>query len=563
LGSPVRSDVWLDAAMAVTTGIGIFICAFQVFAIAGWFTPTMVVTMVVLGIILALPQLPDWMRQMRLRETPLALSWLEKLGLAVIALMAVTTLASPLLQPAEWDELMYHLPYAREVARDGSLGIYEWLRYPWFPYNYNLLYAGALMTVSDVFPHLLNALAGWTSVLIVYRLGVLHLDRVIASLGAAIWFGLGDYTSAYIDNGVALFILAACAALWWWRESPPRDGARWLALAAFFLGVAAGSKYQALMVLPPLGIFVLWHERRPRVLAGTLLCFLVPCAYWYVRNAFATGDPFNPIGGRVFGFTNWNLDDYRWQFQDLRNHAAWPKPILWAILVVPFSMHWKRTAALRAAVIFCAYSLFIWMLTSRYPRYLAMAYPLLALTTATGWQTLFGGIVATLRETMPERRGMALDRAGRWLAIALMIVAVIVTFEKTRRKAGMIAVTPEQREVFLRQHVRGYAVMNHLREHAMSRVYQIGLESTIYYGPRPVWGDVFGPWRYADFIPLAPADLARKLSAEGFEFIAVSLTVASDLEARPGFGDHFTLMHEKDDAKAYRLRQYEHDDRTP
>jgi hypothetical protein len=366
--------------------------------------------------------------------------------------------------------------------------------------------------------------------------------------------GLGDYSSAYIDNGVALFILAACAALWRWREAPDA-----LVLAAFFLGLAAGAKYQALMALPPLGVFVLWRERRARVLATALLCFLLPCGYWYARNALLTGDPFNPVGGRVFGFTNWNLDDYRVQFQDLRGRAGWPPPMLWPVLAAPFGKRWQHSAALRAATVFCACSLLIWAVTSRYPRYLSFAYPLLALTAAAGWLTLFDGVAAAWRKTFPQRgRGIALDRARRWLVAAPMIAAAVVAFGMTARRAQMIAVTPAQRDAVLRQRVPGYAVMNELREHATGRVYQIGLESAIYYGPRPVWGDVFGPWRYADFIRLAPAELARKLWAEGFEILAVSLPTARDLEARPGFADHFIPMYAEDGAKAYRIRPSEH-----
>jgi hypothetical protein len=235
LGSPARSDVWLDAAMSVTIGIGIFICVFQAFAIAGRFTPVVVSAMLALGIVAALIQLPGWIRQVNLRAAPPAWSWREKACVVVVALIALTRLTPPLAPPTESDELMYHLPYAREVMHSSSLVILEWIRYPWFPFNYQLLYAGALMVLSsDVFPHFLHALAGWTSVLIVYRLGVLHLDRVAACLGAAICLALGDYWSARIDNGVALLVLAACTALWWWREAPPRNGARWLALAAFF-----------------------------------------------------------------------------------------------------------------------------------------------------------------------------------------------------------------------------------------------------------------------------------------------------------------------------------------
>lgn len=563
LGAPPRRDVWLEAAIAVAAGIGIFICIFQAFAIAQQLTAGVVVAAVVVGVVAAIPQVPGWLRQVKAREVSPQLSWLEKLGLIVVAVVAVPTLVAPLAPPAVFDELMYHLPYAREVAESGSLGIYEWLRYPWFPYNFNLLFAGALLVGDDVFPHFLSALAGWVSVLIVYRLGVMHINRVVACIGAAIWLGIGDYTSALIDMSVALFVLAACACLWWWRETPAPRPARWLLLSAFFLGVAVGSKYQALTVMPLLGIFVLWHERRPRVIALALLCFLVPCVYWYARNAIQTGDPFNPIGARIFGFTNWNAQDYKLQLQDVRDHSSLPNGFIWAVLAVPFSAYWKRSPALRAALVFCAYSLFVWSLTSRYPRYLTASFPLLALTAAVGWQAIFSAISARLRRAMPalDRSG-GLDRAGRWFAVILLAAGVGVILHLTRIKAATVAATPLQREAFLRSRVPGYEVMKYLREHATGRVYQVALSEATYYGPSPVWGDALGPWRYADFIALPPAEYARKLADLGFEAMAVSAATVPVLEAQPGFHDHFAVMYEKDNAKAYRILD-DKNDRKP
>lgn len=559
IGVPMRRDVWLETAMAIATGIGIVICVFQAFAIAGRFNAIVVWTVVGIGVAVALVQTPGWLREVRAREVPAALSWLEKLGMVVLAVLAVPTLVAPLGLPVAFDELMYHLPYAREVARTGSLGIYDWLRYPWFPYNYNLLYAAALMVGDDVLPHFVNGLAGWLSVWIVYRLGVVHVNRVVACVGAAIWLGLGDYSGALIDTSVALFVLATCVALWWWRESP-RTGARWLALAAFFLGVAAGSKYQALTVTPLVAVFVLLHERRPRVLAVALVCFLIPCVYWYVRNAVMTGDPFNPIGARVFGFTNWNMQDYRMQFQDVHEHSNPPNLLLWAVLAVPFSAYWKRSAALRAAAVFCVYSLFVWSLTSRYPRYLTASLPILALTAAVGWQTIFGAIALRMRRAMPQRDlGGGLDRAGRWLGVALLVVLVTFSVHQTRRKAALFAITPLEREAVLRRHVPGYMVMDYLRQHTTGRVYQIALIEATYYGPNPVWGDALGPWRYSDFIVLPPPDFARKLAGLGFEAIAIDAANAPLLEAQPGFLDQFALMYEKDGAKAYRNLQYKND----
>jgi hypothetical protein len=191
-----------------------------------------------------------------------------------------------------------------------------------------------------------------------------------------------------------------------------------------------------------------------------------------------------------------------------------------------------------------------------------MVFPLLALTAGVGWQAICSGSAAKLRQAMPhsERSG-ALDRVGRWLLIALLVAGAGVAFNHARQWTQRIVVTQKQRDALLPRHVPGYAVMNYLRQHTTCRVYQFGLKTSIYYGPREIWGDLFGPWRESDFIHLPPAELARKLSAQGFEIVVALSTMAARLEAQPGFRDHFTLLYEKDDAKAYRIRP--HDDPAP
>jgi hypothetical protein len=557
IGAPPGRDGALEIAMAAAAGLGLVICAFQAIALARALNAAAVIAVVGLGLLAAAWQLPGWRRELRARGASPAppVTWLDGLALAALALVALPVLVAPLAPPLVFDELMYHLPYAREVARTGLLGIDDWLRYPWFPYNFNLVYAGALLVGDDVLPHLLSAFAGGLSVWMVYRLGLLHASRLTGAVAAAIWLAIGDYSSALIDTSVALFVLAACTVLWWWRESGPApEGPRWLALAAFFLGVAAGSKYQALTVLPLVAVFVLRRERRPGVLALALVCFLLPCIYWYARNAVMTGDPFNPIGARVFGFTNWNAADYKNQLDDVRAHAAWPNGIFWTVVFAPFGLSWKRSAALRAAAVFTAYSLFVWALTSRYPRYLTASVPLIALVAAVGWQVLLGGLAGGLARRLPRQSASgALDRAGRRLGVLLLVGGVGASFYLTREKLALVAVTPAERTALLEERVHGWAVMNYLREHATGKVYQIALSESSYYGPSPVWGDAIGPWRYSDFILLPPADFARKLAGLGFEAVAANAQYAAYLESRPGFLDHFALMYEKDGAKAYRI----------
>lgn len=557
LGAPVHRDFWLEMAMATALGVGIFICVFQALGIAGLLNVPGVLLPVAVGFAAACVQFPAWLRQARTLEPGPSLTWVEKAGLAALALVALPTLVAPLAPPAAFDELMYHLPYARQVAQSGTLGIHEWLRYPWFPYNYNLLYAGALLVGDDALPHFMNALAGWLSAWMVYRLGVQHLNRVLACAAAGIWLGIGDYSNALIDMGVALFVLSAWIALWWWNEShaaQPSQGARWLALAAFFLGLAAGSKYQALTFLPLAAWFVVRRERRPAVWAVGLVCFLLPCVYWYARNAVMTGDPFNPIGAKLFGFSNWNLADYKNQVDDVRAHAALPNFLIWPVVLAPFSLAWRRSPAVHAAIVFCAYSLLVWVLTSRYPRYMTASFPLFALVTVLGWQVLLRWIVAGLRRLLPAsaRAGWPV-RAGSVAVGLFLAVLAAVSFRHATRELAKVSPTPATRAAFLRENVPGYGVMDYVREHASGRVYQIALSEAIYYGPNPIWGDTLGPWRYADFPLLPAAEAARRFAGLGFEAIVMPDAVARTVAGHGDFDRHFALMYEQDGAKAYRI----------
>lgn len=557
VGAPARRDAGLEAAMAVALGMGLFIVGFQALAIAGAFGLVGVLGLIALGVGAAALQAPAALGAWRTAHGTggrAPLSWLDKGALTVLALVAIPALVAPLAPPAAFDELMYHLPYARTVAQTGTLGIHDWLRYPWFPYNFNLLYAAGLLVSDDVLPHLVNGLAGGLGVWMVYRLGLQHVNRVVACGGAAIWLGLGDYSNALIDMGVALFVLAGCVALWWWREAGRPRAARWLCVAAFCFGVAAGSKYQALTFLPLMGLFVLWHERRPKVLALALLCLLLPCIYWYARNAITTGDPFNPIGARLFGFTNWNAADYKNQFDDVQAHAAWPNVMIWPVLFAPFSPWFRRSAAVRAAVVFCAYSLVVWFATSRYPRYMTASYPLIALMAAVGWTVLFGAAASAVRKLLPAFAAQAgWPRVGGGVGAVLLLALAAASVHQTAAKVAMVSPTPEAREAFLRKNVPGYAAMHYLREHPHGRVYQVALSEAIYYGPDAVWGDTLGPWRYMDFLA-APADqMARKFVSRGFGALVVAAPYVSMLEAKPGFDKHFVLVYEKDGAKAYRI----------
>lgn len=539
----------LGVPLAIALGLGVGICVLQGLAIAGQLTVRFVGLLIAAGVLLGawqafahrvLVRRPAWISGWQ--AMPPADRW----GLIALAVVLLSTLTAPLPPPTHWDALMYHLPHAQQWAASGHLTVNGWLRYPWFPYNVDLLYAGALLFGNDVLPHLLHASAGWLTAWLIYRLGVQHLDRLTACVAASLWVLLAadEFTRAYVDMGVALFVLVAGAAYQAWRST---DDRRWLLPCAFALGLAVGAKYQALTLLPLFAVGLIWRDRRPTtwlLVAGALL---IPCIYWYGRNALLTGDPFNPMGGRLFGFTDWSASDHHGQFEDLRRARGWPAWPLWPALAVPFIPTLRRSMAVRRALIMGGYMTLTWAASVPYPRYLLSAYPVLVLLSAAGTVYLVR-VVSTAIPALRQRVVVKVAATLLLVYLALAATAEIVRYWKR------ISPTPEARAAFLAQRVPGYTLWAHLKTHPVGRIYQLGSEDSLYYAPQPIWGEVFGPWRYADYAPLPPAQLHRKLTQEHFDALAVHAERFPGVASQPDFDRYFERVWTEGAVKLYKLK---------
>lgn len=535
--------------ISIALGLGIAICALQWLGIAGALMRVAVGTLLVLGLGLAVAQ---WVVLDRSPARP-AISWkprwlslppLSRCALTLAFLALILTLLTPLRPPVKWDELMYHLPHAQQWASSGRLDVTPWLRYPWFPYNFDLLYAGSLVFGNDIFPHLLNATAGWLTAWLILAVGTRYLGLARAALATFIWFMLTrtEYDGAINDLGLTLFVFAACVTFQQWREHGPRG---WLAISAFMLGVAIGTKYQALPLIGLFGLAVLWRSRRIADIITATVALAVPCAYWYGRNWLLTGDPFAPIGGHIFGFSDWNAGDYKGQFEDLAQYAGLPPMLLWA---APLALlgHWQSRQALRSAVMFALFFLTMWAASSRFERYLMPAYPVLALLAASGWMEL-----ARLARCPPD---IDRHRLVRWSLRLLLIAMVAVVAGKLHRDAKRIATDSSTRDAIVSKEVAGYRLLQDLSRSAPGKIYQLGLEYAIYYAPHPIWGDWFGPWRYRDYLDLAPDALRTRLVQQGFAYLLVHTTRFPSVASKPGFSSYFEEVDTDGPIRLYRLK---------
>ena len=535
--------------LATAFGVAIAACGLQWLAVIGHLQKGPVLILLMVGLILTTRFLMT--KRDGLRRSPGLRSWSrnEQAAFVVMLLIAFPTFFAPLAPPLDWDELMYHLPHARQWANSGSLTVDLWLRYPWFPYNYDLLYSAALIFHNDVFTHILHAMAGWIVAWLLFEFGSAYIDRLSGLLTAACWLYLsrGYYKSAYIDMGLTLWLTAGFIAFWLgWQEE--RKNARiWWIVSAFCLGAATGTKYQVIGVLPFFVIAMVWKAPRLREWLTIALVFALPCAYWYIRNLIFAGDPVAPIGGKIFGFTDWNLYDYQGQFANLHRHLGWPPVILWAVPFTFIAASARRNATLLAVTIFVGFQFAVWVVTSRYTRYLLPAYPLFALLAVQGWRVI--AQQAWIHFSKWNKSILFGQYIFAFLFVALCTASVYKAYINIRK----IAPTPSSREAYLQAHIPGYGVIEYLKTHQVGKLYQFGMEGVIYYLPNPVWGEEFGPWRYVDYANLGAKKLHDRLLGEGFTSLLIHTVRFSSVVSKSDFNKYFQHVITDGPVTLYRI----------
>lgn len=536
-------------------GLGISICCLQVLAITGSLNLFSISVLAVLGAVSAIVALKKWSFS---EEKWSPLSPAEKVLYLILIAVILRTVLMPFRPSTSWDGVMYHLPHARQWAESGTLSVNSWLRFPWFPYNFDLLYAAALLIYDDILAHLFHALAGWVCALMIYQVGRQLAGRIQAVIATSIWMSLSNfyYGNAFIELGLSLFVFAACVAFWFWSGSP-KDRTRWLFMAAFLLGVAVGSKYLPLIYLPLFLVGLLLIERRYQTVLLAALFFLIPCVYWYARNLIITGDPFNPFGGPLFGFFDWNAGDYAAQFNYVRANSSWPPWLLWPALIVPFIRSSWQDASWRLLIIFSLYSVVFWYFSSGgYVRFLTPAFPVLAIMAARGWVHLVKKAGQKIGKFTPGTmlRPGRYGSAKLWTLAAFSLLLAGISSEKLIRDWKNIKVSSVERNVYLEEKITGFDVINHLSEIPHTGIYQFGLENAIFYMPQPVWGDHFGPGRYWDMAELSAEALAKKLTSMGIDVLVISHAHWPQIEAKINFHHYFEEMTSNKGVTAYRLK---------
>lgn len=485
-------------SLSVTIGLGIMMMCFFVLGTFGIFNKTTVGLFLIAMSLLSLKNISISDLKEEAIEYISATFWEKRFLFIVIVIALLPFFIKPFCIPIDWDELMYHLPYAHLWAIKGKLAVNQYLRYPFFPYNFDLLYSAALLFGNDILPHFLHALSGGLTAISVYFAVQKHHDKLTA-ICAVVMLILSikwGFRNAFIDLGLTLFIFQSFFCIFIWLESPNNKNT--LFLAVFFAAIAVGIKYTALFYMPIGLMFILYKERNPKRLIQIILLFSLCGGYWYIRNYILSGNPIHPFGGRLFGYWLWDANDIAGQLYDL---TVRKKSIPWYLIPSLFGFFYIRKGDIFfQGMCIVTYVIFgIWISTPQVSRYLTPIYPMMSyLSAIVTIKSLKKLNLSNLH--IPKNIIIKIKPVAK----AIMITVVIITSAKSIIKDSKLIIPDSQkRHLFLIKELPGYELLSNINIKDNERIFQFGFENEIYYLPENTIGDWFGPGRYSTVFDLA------------------------------------------------------------
>jgi len=216
-----------------------------------------------------------------------------------------------LIPPISRDALIHHLAVPKLWLKHG--GIYEipWANYAYYPMNIDLLYVLCLYFKNDIAPKFIHLAFGLGTGLIIYLYLKPKYSRNWGLLGAVIFITTPIVvwlsTTAYVDLGMTFFITASVMSFIRWRDDDYKN-IKWLLLSGLAMGIAVGSKYNALIAAFILNMIlmlsVVWDKHKQTAALWYGILFFVITAFtaspWYLKNYLQTGNPFYPLFGGFF-----------------------------------------------------------------------------------------------------------------------------------------------------------------------------------------------------------------------------------------------------------------------
>ena len=232
--------------------------------------------------------------------------------LSLIALLIAAGIATALLAsvpPVSRDALTHHLAVPKLYLEHG--GIYEipHLNFSYYPMNLDLLYIIPLYFKNDILPKFIHFAFALATAAMLARYLHRRINMEYALLGALFFLTIPVVirlsSTVYVDLGLVCFLFASLLFIFHWKESGFKP--RYLLISAVFCGLGLGTKYNGLVGLFLLGLFVAfvyarYHsgEKNLSLKSAVWCAVFIMTAFilfspWMIRNFVWTGNPVYPL----------------------------------------------------------------------------------------------------------------------------------------------------------------------------------------------------------------------------------------------------------------------------
>jgi len=418
--------------------------------------------------------------------------------------------------PISRDALIHHLAIPKLWLKHGGFYEIPWAEYSYYPMYINLSYLVCLYFKNDIVPKFIHLGFGLGTGWLIYFYLKEKIDRNWALLGMIIFITTPIVvwlsTSAYIDLGMTFFTTGSVLAFIKWRDSE-YSRIKWFLISSFCMGIAIGSKYNAIIAWFIMNMFLMLSvvrdtRRQTAALQYGILFFVVTAfvaSPWYLKNYFQTGNPFYPLfhsffnsfhhlsvqetlqqrvtetTGQIsffkmreimYGESLWEtlLIPIRMFFQGEDNSYHYFQgslnPIL--ILFLPFVLLKKRYGKDKLLFVFFSviFIIMAYFLTAKQVRYILPVLPFLAIIAVMGIKDVMDKLK---EETFLSslQLGKNTKSIARILLFAVVAILLIPNFVYLKSRINVIKPFPyamgkESREAFLRRHLLHYDAVEYI-----------------------------------------------------------------------------------------------------
>jgi len=228
-----------------------------------------------------------------------------------IMVFLCTEIILNLTPPISRDALIHHLAIPKLWLKHGGFYEIPWAEYSYYPMYINLSYLVCLYFKNDIVPKFIHLGFGLGTGWLIYFYLKEKIDRNWALLGMIIFITTPIVvwlsTSAYIDLGMTFFTTGSVLAFIKWRDSE-YSRFKWVLISSLCMGIAVGSKYNALIAWFIVNLMVIFSyvrdtNRQMNALQYGILFFVITALVaspWYLKNYLQTGNPFYPLFNSFF-----------------------------------------------------------------------------------------------------------------------------------------------------------------------------------------------------------------------------------------------------------------------